>query len=123
MKWTPSYPQFKSGQPHFLFFDRFINRVINYFFMDYITIIGLTAATLTTSAFFPQAYRIWKLKEARDISLNTFVVLSLGVFLWLVYGILKSDIAIILANAVTLVLALIILYFKFKYKHRNSTDL
>jgi MtN3 and saliva related transmembrane protein len=94
----------------------FINDLFVLWVMDFILIIGLAAATLTTSAFFPQAVRIWKLKEAKDISLITFIVLSLGVFLWLVYGILKSDIAIILANAVTLVLALTILYFKVKYK-------
>jgi MtN3 and saliva related transmembrane protein len=84
--------------------------------MDYITIIGLCAASLTTISFLPQAIKVWKLKETRDLSLIMFISFSIGVLLWLVYGIIKKDLALILANSITLILSSVILFFKLKYK-------
>lgn len=84
--------------------------------MDYITLIGLMGGTLTTISFFPQVIRIWKTHSTKDLSLGMFLLFSLGVILWLIYGILQNQIPVILSNAVTLVLAIIILVFKFIYK-------
>lgn len=77
-----------------------------------IQIIGFTAATLTTLAFVPQAWRVFRTKSCGDLSLWLFLIFSLGVLLWLIYGILVTDLPIILANTVTLVLALYILFMK-----------
>jgi len=85
-------------------------------FMDMVLIFGLAAGVCTTFAFLPQLLRVWKLKEARDLSLTTFVVFTLGVLLWLIYGIMKQDVAVILANMLTFVFASIILFFKIRYK-------
>ena len=74
------------------------------------------AAFCTTFAFFPQALKVWKTKSTRDISLYMFIIFTIGVLSWLVYGITISDLPIILANAVTLVLSLFILIYKIKYK-------
>ena len=79
---------------------------------DLTTAIGLGAAGLTTAAFLPQVIKIWRTRRTRDISFGMFLVLCL----WLVYGILRDDLPLILANAVTLVLAGTILVFKLKYK-------
>ncbi len=84
--------------------------------MDYITLIGLMGGTLTTISFFPQVIRIWKTHSTKDLSLGMFLLFSLGVILWLIYGILQNQLPVILSNAVTLVLAIIILIFKFIYK-------
>ncbi len=84
--------------------------------MDTITILGLTAAFFTTFAFLPQVIRVWQLKEARDLALSTFLMFTLGVSLWLVYGILLGDLPVMIANALTLIFALLILFFKLKYK-------
>ena len=78
--------------------------------------IGFIAAFLTTFAFFPQAIKVWKTKSTKDISLLMFALFTLGVFLWLIYGIILSDVPIILANSITLILALFILINKMKYK-------
>ena len=78
--------------------------------------IGFLAAFCTTFAFFPQAVKVWKTKSTKDISLYMFVIFTAGVFSWLIYGITISDIPIILANAVTLILSLFILVYKIKYK-------
>ena len=77
--------------------------------------IGFFAAFCTTIAFLPQALKIWKTKSTKDISLYMFVIFTIGVFSWLVYGIIISDLPVILANAVTLILSLFILVFKLKY--------
>ena len=83
--------------------------------MNFATILGLCAATLTTVAYVPQVIKIWKFKDTHSISLSMYVVLCVGFILWLLYGILIDDIPIIAANIVTLSLALTVLFFKLKY--------
>lgn len=84
--------------------------------MDYIEIIGLVAAALTTTAFVPQVYKTWKEKSTKDISLSMYTVLFTGVVLWLVYGIYLGSLPIILANTITSILLIFMLYMKIKYK-------
>ncbi|MCT7972234.1 SemiSWEET transporter [Laspinema olomoucense] len=81
-----------------------------------ITIIGLLAGTLTTLAFVPQVLHTWKSKSTKDVSLKTFLMFCSGILLWLIYGLFKQDMAIILANSITFILASIILGLKLKYK-------
>ena len=78
--------------------------------------IGFLAAFCTTFAFFPQAVKVWKTKSTRDISLYMFIIFTIGVLSWLIYGITISDLPIILANSVTLILSLFILLYKIRYK-------
>ena len=78
--------------------------------------IGFFAAICTTVAFFPQAVKVWKTKSTKDISLSMFIIFTIGVFAWLAYGIIISNLPLILANAVTLTLSLFILVYKLRYK-------
>lgn len=83
---------------------------------DYITvIIGMVAAICTTIAFFPQLILVHRTKQTRDLSLPTFILLTTGILLWLIYGILLGSLPIILANAITLIGCLYILIMKVKY--------
>ena len=75
-------------------------------------LIGYLAAFLTTVAFVPQAYKVFKTNQTKDLSLFLFLIFSLGVFMWLIYGIMKEDLPIIIANSITLFLSLYILYKK-----------
>lgn len=84
--------------------------------MEWITIIGLMAGSLTTISFLPQAIKTWKSKSAKDISLTMFLCFCLGVILWIIYGLFIKDIPIVVTNVITLILAGTILFFKFKYK-------
>lgn len=84
--------------------------------MEPVTLIGLAAGFCTTIAFLPQVLHTWKTKSAKDLSLGMYSIFCTGVVLWLVYGIVVKDIPLILANGVTMVLALIILYFKLTFK-------
>ncbi len=83
--------------------------------MDMPTTLGFAAGLLTTFAFVPQVIHIWKSKSARDVSFHTFASFTLGVALWLAYGIVKQEPPIIFWNAVTLVLAGAILAMKVKF--------
>lgn len=81
-----------------------------------IDIIGYFAAILTTLSFLPQAIKTIKTKDTSGISLIMYSMFTLGVFGWLVYGFIKNDIPLIMANLVTLSLAGVILRLKIKYK-------
>ncbi|PMB41170.1 hypothetical protein CEN41_17750 [Fischerella thermalis CCMEE 5330] len=84
--------------------------------MELLTILGLAAATLTTSAFLPQMLKTWQLKSAKDVSYTMLITFIIGIFLWLIYGIFRQDLAIILANFITLIFNLIILWLKIRYR-------
>ncbi len=81
-----------------------------------ITLLGMIAGAMTTIAFLPQLFKVWRSKSAKDISMTWLVIFSSGVFLWLIYGLLLGQLPIVLANAVTLSLTGVILGFKLKYR-------
>lgn len=80
-----------------------------------IELLGLCAAFLTTFGFLPQAIKIFKSEDTSGISLNMYVVLIIGVILWLAYGILLERPAIILANAISMLFQLWIIIMKLKH--------
>jgi MtN3 and saliva related transmembrane protein len=82
--------------------------------MNFTTAIGLLAAFCTTVSYVPQLKKCWQTGSAGDLSLKMFLTLALGIALWIVYGVLQSDIVIILANSVSLLLLLGILVFKIR---------
>ena len=84
--------------------------------MDMTDGLGLLAGALTTASFVPQVTKIWRSKSAEDVSLKMFVAFCIGVCLWLTYGVIKKDWAILLTNGVTLLLGLAILVMKIKYR-------
>jgi MtN3 and saliva related transmembrane protein len=79
------------------------------------TWVGYAAGTLTTIAFLPQVLKVWRTKRAGDLHLGTLVCFTVGVTLWLVYGIATRQMPVIVANAVTLVLQCAILCLKLRY--------
>lgn len=78
------------------------------------TFIGYLAAVCTTIAFLPQAIKVYKTKHTRDISFLMFLLLNVGLVLWLTYGLMIESIPIILANALTIVMSVYILTIKIK---------
>ena len=80
-----------------------------------IKLIGFAAATCTTVAYAPQAIKVWKTRSTGDISLGMFLVMVLGLALWLIYGLLSGDAPLIASNAVTMLLAGGILVMKLRY--------
>lgn len=83
--------------------------------MDGAMTLGLIAGTLTTIAFLPQIAKAWRSKSTGDLSWGMVSTFSLGVLMWLIYGIWIDSLPVILANAVTLLLQLGIVSLKIKY--------
>ena len=84
--------------------------------MDMISLIGLFAAACTTLAFLPQLLKSWRTRQTRDISIGWLVLLAIGLSTWIVYGVLRHDMVIIVANVATIALVLILFGLKIKYK-------
>ncbi len=83
--------------------------------MNTVDWIGSAAATLTTTAFIPQALKVWHTRHTADISLGMYAMFTLGVALWLAYGILLQAWPIIVANSITLLLAGAVLVMKLRF--------
>ncbi|GLT22894.1 hypothetical protein GCM10007933_23550 [Zoogloea oryzae] len=83
--------------------------------MDIDTLIGTIAGCLSTAAFVPQAWQIWKTKSARDVSWAMYAVLIAGVALWIVYGLRRGALPLVLTNGVILLVALVILAMKRRF--------
>lgn len=77
--------------------------------------IGFVAATLTTVSFAPQLNKVLKEKDTKAISLGMYSVFTLGVGLWLIYGVLIGSTPIIMANIFTFIMAAAILAMKLKH--------
>ena len=84
-----------------------------------IELTGFIAAILTTVAFIPQVYKVWQTKSVSGMSLTMYLIFFCGVLLWLVYGLIINSLPMIMGNAVTIVLTLIILYFLLRSKWSN----
>jgi MtN3 and saliva related transmembrane protein len=79
-----------------------------------VSLVGSLAAFLTTLAFVPQAYRSYKTRDLSGISLPMYSIFTLGVAMWLVYGLFLMNWPIIIANAITFALSAMILVLKIK---------
>ncbi|MEZ5786264.1 MAG: SemiSWEET transporter [Xanthobacteraceae bacterium] len=82
--------------------------------ISFTTAIGLLAAFCTTLSYLPQVTKCWQTGRTGDLSLRTFLILAAGIGLWAVYGVLRNDPVIVLANSVSLALLLFILFFKLR---------
>lgn len=79
-------------------------------------VLGYIAGSLTTLAFVPQVIQIYKSKSAKDVSLAMFLLFTIGVIMWLTYGLMTKSLPVVAANSVTLLLSIVILFFKYKYR-------
>ena len=83
---------------------------------DVVELIGFAAAFLTTIAFIPQVVQVWKTNSVEGLSLTTYIIFVIGVFLWFLYGLNIGSLSMIIANSITVLLALVIIYFIIKSK-------
>ena len=88
-----------------------------------VEILGYLAAFCTTTAFIPQLARVIRLRTARDISLPTFLLFSIGVALWFVYGIYAHSGPVIASNGCTLILSVSILTLKVRFDRHAKHEL
>jgi MtN3 and saliva related transmembrane protein len=85
----------------------------------HIEVIGLLAAVLTTISFVPQIYKIKKTKSTESVSLTMFLLFFIGVILWFIYGLYLRSVAMTVANTVTGILTLTIIFYKIRYREKK----
>ena len=88
--------------------------------MNALDLLGLVATCFTTSSFVPQVWRTWKTRDMSGISLPTYVIITIGLALWLVYGWLRGDMPLMVANAVMVVLTGAITVMKLRFEQRAA---
>jgi MtN3 and saliva related transmembrane protein len=88
--------------------------------LQWIDYLGLVGAFLSSVTFVPQVYQAWKTKSVGDLSMWMILILLANVSTWLVYGLVKQDIAIIIANSIILALSLLMLIFKLSFGKKQS---
>lgn len=82
--------------------------------------LGLVATAFTSASFVPQVWRTWKSRDVSGISLPTYLLITIGLGLWLLYGILKADLPLIVANGVMIVLTGAITVMKILFEQRPT---
>lgn len=82
--------------------------------------IGILAAIITTYSFFPQVLQVVRTKNTSGISLKMYIILVMGLTLWVIYGISIRNISIIFANGITFIFSVIILYYKILNDLKNK---
>ncbi|MGB2601565.1 MAG: SemiSWEET transporter [Candidatus Omnitrophota bacterium] len=86
----------------------------------HISTIGLIAGVCTTISFIPQMVKILRTKHVRDLSSSMYIILTVGITLWLIYGIFLGELPIILANSVTLCFCVFVLVSKIRYGRKQD---
>ncbi len=85
-------------------------------FQIFVTIMGIVMSL----GYYPQAYKIWKNKSAKDISIPAFIIFSSGTLTWFVYGIVIKDFPIIVGFVAGVVGSWSILFLSIKYRKQES---
>lgn len=88
--------------------------------MEWTDVLGLVAGICTTAAVIPQIKKAWQTKKVEDVSPGMFIVLIIGVFLWVMYGITQKDVPIIATNGISLGLNGFMLYLMLRYKKKED---
>lgn len=85
---------------------------------EYIQFIGIGAGILTSISMLPQLIKTFKEKKAEELSLLMILALIIGISGWIWYGILRDDLPIIITNCLSLLLNLILLFFRIKFRNK-----
>jgi MtN3 and saliva related transmembrane protein len=92
---------------------------LNIYVMEFIDVLGLVAGACTTSSLVPQLVTTLKLKKAQDVSILMFIIMLTGNALWTYFGVVKSELSIIITNVLALLLNAVLIVLKIKYSKNN----
>jgi MtN3 and saliva related transmembrane protein len=84
--------------------------------MDQVEIIGHAGALISSLTFVPQVIQIWKTKKVNDLNIYMILIVTISTIIWVVYGLLKNILPVILCNTFICLLSLVMLYFKLRYQ-------
>jgi MtN3 and saliva related transmembrane protein len=87
--------------------------------LEYTGVIGIVAGILTSVSLLPQLFKIIREKKVQELSTAMFATLTIGLLIWIYYGILRNDMPLIVTNGFSVFLNVCILFLRFKY--RNNT--
>ena len=87
--------------------------------MTNLDVLGLVATCFTTASFIPQVVRTWKTRDVSGISLPTYIIITIGLALWLAYGLFRQDLPLIVANSVMVVLTFAISTMKIAFDKKK----
>lgn len=91
--------------------------------LDLFTFLGFTAGAVTSIGFIPQLIRGYRTKKLHDVSYYMPLVLISGMSLWLLYGVFRSDIAIIVANSIGVICNILLLVMKKRYSSQIASSI
>ena len=86
--------------------------------MEYIDMVGHLGSIISSVTFMPQVYRVWKTKPAGDLSMSMMTILFVSTLVWIVYGVGKNVLPVIICNSIICFLSLVLIYFKFRYNKK-----
>lgn len=86
--------------------------------MDWTEVVGHLGSALSSITFMPQVYQAWKTKSVGDLSLAMMLIVFLSTIIWLIYGIGRGLLPVIICNGVICLLSLVLIYFKFSFKKK-----
>ena len=83
--------------------------------MDYTEVIGHIGSALSSITFMPQVYQAWKTKSVGDLNLLTILIVFISTVIWIIYGVERAILPVIICNSIICFLSLVLLYFKFTF--------
>lgn len=86
--------------------------------MDWIEVVGLSGSVLSSITFMPQVYQTWKTKSVGDLNLSMMGIVFLSTVIWLVYGVGKNLLPVIICNGIICFLSLVLIYFKLRFSKK-----
>lgn len=86
--------------------------------MDWTEVTGHIASAFSSITFMPQVYKAWKTRSVGDLSIATIYIVLISTLIWLVYGIGKGLLPVIICNGIICFLSLVLLYFKFSFSRK-----
>jgi MtN3 and saliva related transmembrane protein len=89
-------------------------------FVYFADVIGITAGILVLSSFIPQLRKAYKTKRMLDVSIYLMALIASGMFLWVIYGIIRRDPVIIVTNASGFILNIILMILKLRYDKQHQ---
>jgi MtN3 and saliva related transmembrane protein len=86
--------------------------------IDWIEVVGLSGSVLSSITFMPQVYQTWKTKSVGDLNLSMMMIVFLSTVIWLIYGIGKLLLPVIICNGIICFLSILLVYFKLRYRKK-----
>ena len=103
----------KNNHPIFHYYNKI-------YILNFIGVIGIVAGIFTSTSLLPQLIKIIKEKKVEELSAGMFISLMIGIILWVVYGILRDDMPIIITNSFSILLNICILFLRYKYRDKTK---